>query len=235
MIDFKPAPPEPIAHPRWSRTRESDDFFSDEDGLRRTFYLILALATTLLALLAAGLWRLQRAALAPPRFVGVAHGQIFSGQPEALASIHENDFDTQLADTVEILFGRTEKGLPPEIRDFCAPGVVAAVDRDYADAARKYPAGYVQTLALLESKTLESLPGRRRMRYRGLLASRSVSAAQTSPVYLDCRFVIGAPTPLNAVGWRLVRMDALTREDFYRDERETAVRRALSLPPLPTR
>jgi hypothetical protein len=220
-------------NPRWSRTPESAEFFVDEDRLRGGFYLIVAAAACLLGALAAGLWRLQQVALAPPVFVGIAHGLVFSGRPEGIASVRDGDFDPQLSDTVEVLFGRTEKGLPPEIREFCAPEVVAAVDQGYHDTAAKYPAGYVQTLAILEAKTIATRPGLRRMYYRGLLSSRSVSAAQTSPVYLDCTFAIGAPTALNAAGWRLVRLDALGREDFYRDERERAVRQELNLPPTP--
>jgi hypothetical protein len=222
-----------ITHHRWSRTTESGDFFIDEDGLRRWFYLLAAGGTGLLVVLALGLWRLQRAALAPPVFVGIAHGLIFSGRPEGIASVRDDDFDRQLADTVEVLFGRTEKGLPPEIADFCAPEVVSAVDQAYREAGGKYPAGYVQTLALLESKTIATRRGYRRMYYRGLLSSRSVSAGQTSPIYLDCTFVIGGPTALNAVGWRLTHMDALGRDDYYRAEHESAVRQRLNLPPTP--
>jgi hypothetical protein len=222
-----------LPHYRWSRTSESGDFFVDEDRLRMGFYVLMASGTALLAVLAAGLWRLQRAALAPPAFVGIAHGLVFSGRPEGIASVREDDFDRQLADTVEVLLGRTEKGLPPAIAQFCAPDVVGAVDQAYREASGKYPAGFVQTLALLESKAIVVRPGFRRMYYRGLLSSRSVSAGQTSPIYLDCTFVIGAPTPLNAVGWRLVRMDALGRDDYYRAEHEKAERQRLNLPPAP--
>ena len=222
---------ESISNFRWSRTTESDDFFSDADKLRGCFYLLVAAGGGLLGLLAAGLWQLQASALTPPIIVGIAHGQIFSGPPETLASVREDDFDAQLADTVEVLFGRTEKGQPPEIRDYCAPEVVAGVSRAYQDAASKYPAGYVQTLAIMESKVAASRTGYRHMLYRGLLSSRSVAASQTSPVYLDCTFLIGPPTALNATGWRLVRVEAMAREEYYRQERERAVREALSLLP----
>jgi hypothetical protein len=224
---------EMITHPRWSRTEESPAFFIDEDGLRRWFYLLLAIGATLLTALGAGLWRLRRAALAPPVFVGIAHGLVFSGPPEGLAGVREEDFDQQLADTVEVLFGRTEKGLPPQIADFCSPEAVAAVEQAYRDAGSKYPAGYVQSLALLEAKAVESRPGRRRVLYRGLLSSRSVAAAQTSPIYLDCSFVMRAPTALNLAGWRLVQADALSRDDYYKAERDRAVRAILELTPKP--
>jgi len=225
-----PDPGEPIRNIRWSRTSESGDYFIDEDRLRGCFYLLVAIGTGLLGLLAFGLWRLQGAALTPPVFIGVAQGLIFSGRPEPIGSVREEDFDRQLADTVEVLFGRTEKGLPPAIRDFCAPDVVAAVDQAYQESAAKYPAGYVQTLELLESKVRASRTGYRRVFYHGLLASRSVAAAQTSPIYLDCTFIIRAPTPFNAVGWRLVHLDAIGRDDYYRTEREDAVRQTLELP-----
>ena len=233
-----PNPEEPtveatIINPRWSRTDESPDFFIDEDGLRRWFYLLVLAGAGLLAALGSGLWRLRRAALAPPAFVGVAHGLVFSGRPESIAGVRPEDFDQQLADTVEVLFSRTEKGLPPEIADFCAPEAVAAVDQAYRDAGSKYPAGYVQSLALLEAKAVESAPGRRRLLYRGLLSSRSVAAAQTSPIYLDCTFVMRAPTALNIAGWRLMQADALSRDDYYKAERERAVRATLELAPKP--
>jgi hypothetical protein len=220
-----------IHHPRWVRTAESADFFIDEDGLRLRFWLLLAGGAALLGALAAGLWRLRRAALAPPPIVGISHGLIFSGPPQGLASVREADFDLELADTVEVLFGRTERGLPPEIGQFCSPPAVAAVAQAYHDAGAQYPAGFAQTLCLLESRTIEQRPGRRRVFYRGLLSSRSLEAAQTSPIYLDCSFVIGPPTPLNATGWRLVRLAALGREDFYRPEREAAARAVLGLAP----
>jgi len=229
----EPAAVELIANPRWSRTDESPAFFIDEDGLHRWFYLLLASGAALLGALGAGLWRLRRVALAPPVFVGIAHGLIFSGRPEGVAGVREEDFDQQLADTVEVLFSRTEKGLPPEIVDFCAPEAVAAVDQAYRDAGSKYPAGYVQNLSLLEAKAVESRPGRRRLFYRGLLSSRSVAAAQTSPIYLDCTFVMRAPTALNVAGWRLVEADALSRDDFYKAERERAARATLELAPKP--
>ncbi len=234
MIESAEAPPpdHPV-HPRWSRTEESTDFFIDEDGLRRWFYFLLAGAVALLGTLAAGLWELRRAALTPPVFVGISHGLVFSGPPEGIAQVRDADFDVQLADTVEVLFSRTERGLPPQIRDFCAPETVTAVEQAYHDSGRKYPAGYVQSLALLESRAVETRPGRRRILYRGLLSSRSVAAAQTSPIYLECTFVMRAPTALNVAGWRLVQAEALSRDDFYRAEREAEARAALGLPVRP--
>jgi hypothetical protein len=218
---------------RWTRSDESVEFFIDEDGLRRWFAVLAAIGVGMLGFLIAGLWRLQRAALAPPVFIGIAHGQVFSGIPEGIASVRDADFDQQMADTVEVLFSRTEKGLPPAIYEFCSPEAVSAIDQAYRDAGSKYPAGYSQTLALLESKVMESGPGRRRVRYRGLLSSRSVHAAQTSPIYLDCKFVMRGATALNVAGWRLVEVDALGRDDYYQPEREAAARKALNLPPVP--
>jgi hypothetical protein len=220
-----------IANLRWSRTRESEDFFADEDRLRRRFRVLAAAAAGLLAALAAGLWRLQEAAFAPPAVYGISHGLVFSGRPEGMGSIRGEDLARQFADTVEVLFERTEKGLAPELREFCAPEAIAAADQAYRSSSEKYPAGFVQTLALLEAKPVAAGPGRRRVFYRGLLSSRSVSAAQTSPVYLDCAFASGAPTAMNATGWRLARVEAMGRDDFYGPEREAAARKALDLPP----
>jgi hypothetical protein len=225
--------PGPACHHRWARTVESDAFFIDEDRLRSRFRALAAGGAFLVAALAAGLWRIEREALSPPVFVGISQGLVFSGRPGGLEGVRDGDFDGQLADTVEVLLGRTERGLPPEIADFCDPGVVAAVAQAYGGSASRYPAGYAQTFAVLEARTLASRPGLRRTAYRGLLSSRSVSAAQTSPIYLDCTFVIGATTRLNATGWRLVRADAISRDDFYRDETEKARRLRLELPPRP--
>lgn len=216
---------------RWARLEESEEFFMDEDRLRRIFLWLCALCTLLLAALIAGLWRLNRASLMPPTFVGISHGLIFTGKPEPLRSVRESDFDRQLTDTVEVLFTRTEKGLPPQISDFCAPGVIVQVNQAYKETALKYPAGFVQTLSILESKAMEARSGFRHIRYRGILSSRSVSAAQSSPIYLDCVFVIRNPTPLNAVGWRLEQVDAISRDDYYRAEREHALRQTLDLGP----
>ena len=233
MADEGPDPlgGEPVTHVRWARTAESTDFLLDEDRLRRVFWFLVGGGVILLFATGLGLQRLSQAALAPPAIVGIAHGLIFSGKPQGLGSVRESDFDLELSDTVEVLFSRTEKGLPPAIHEFCAPEVVTQIDQAYRDGALKFPAGYVQTMAVLESRVEEARMGRRRMRYRGLLSSRSVSNAQTSPIYLDCTFVIGSPTPLNAVGWRLVRVDAISRDDFYRNERNAEIRRALDLPP----
>lgn len=205
----------------------------DEDRLRRVFWFLLAAGAVLFVAIGLGLWRLGQAALAPPVIVGISHGLIFSGAPQGLASVHESDFDLELSDTVEVLFSRTEKGLPPAIREFCSPDVVTQVDQAYREGALKFPAGYVQTMTVLESRVAESRMGRRRMLYRGLLSSRSISNAQTSPIYLACTFIIGSPTPLNAVGWRLVHVDAISRDDFYRTERDAEIRKALNLPSAP--
>ena len=226
---------ERVTNARWSRTEEAADFFLDEDRLRAGFYLIAAMGTGLLALMVAGLWKLHKAALTPPVFVGIAGGLIFSGRPEALSSVRDGDFDRQLSDTMEVLFGRTEKGLPPAIHDFCSPEVVAAVDQAYREAAANYPAGYVQTLAILEERVVTARQGFRRTRYRGLLSSRSVDRAQASPIYIEATFMVGAPSPLNATGWRLVGVDALSRDEYYREDEDRAVRKALELLPSATR
>ena len=224
---------DPPAHPRWSRTLESDEFFVDEDRLRRIFHVLVLAGSGLVLLLAVGLWRLQAAALAPPLFVGISDGWIFSGRPGTPADMRDSDFDRQFADTVEVLLSRTEKGLPREVDDFCLPEVIAGVNRAYADVGRRYPAGFSQSFEVLESKMVANRPGRREEYFRGLLSSRSAASAQTSPVYLDCVFEVRARTPLNATGWRLVGIVTLAREDFYRAERERSARKALDLPPLP--
>ncbi len=219
-----------IAHPRWSRMEESRDFFLDEDRLRFGFRFLVIGGVVLLVALGVGLWRLNSAALTPPKFVGILHGLIFSGPPESLASVRESDFDLLLADIVEVAFSRTEKGLPDEVRHFCAADVISQIDQAYRENAVKYPAGYVQTAVLQETRSVEQRTGRRRVRYRGLLSSRSVSAAQTSTIYLDCVFEIGPPAGTNTIGWRLQSVDAVTRDAFYTEERERARREALNLP-----
>jgi hypothetical protein len=57
--------------------------------------------------------------------------------------------------------------------------------------------------------------------------------AQTEAVYLDATFVIEAPSASNAAGWRLVRVSPVSREEFYRADRERAIRKALDLPADP--
>ncbi|MBL9187514.1 MAG: hypothetical protein JNK23_08565 [Opitutaceae bacterium] len=219
-----------ITHPRWSRSEESRDFFLDEDRLRLGFRFLAIGGVVLLVALGAGLWRLHRAALAPPKFVGILHGLIFSGPPESLVSVRESDFDLLLTDIVEVAFSRTEKGLPDEVRYFCAANVITQIDQAYRENALKYPAGYVQTMMVQETRSVAQRTGHRHLRYRGLLSSRSVSAAQTSAIYLDCVFEIGPPAGTNTIGWRLQRVDAITREAFYTEERERARREALNLP-----
>jgi hypothetical protein len=218
---------------RWSRTEEDDGFFIDEDRLRAAFYAIAAAGIGLLGVMAAGLWRLERAAMEPPVFVGIASGWVFSGAPQPLASVIDSDFDRQLSDTVEVLFSRTEKGVPPALHDYCAPEVIAFAAQAYPDGAGKHPAGFVRTLEILEARAVASNTGFRRMRYRGLLSSCSLDRAQTEAVYLDATFVIEAPSASNAAGWRLVRVSPVSREEFYRADRERAIRKALDLPADP--
>jgi|GEM_PF-435098 len=221
------------AHRRWARSAESTDFFRDEDRLQFGFYALAAGGFLLLGALAFGLWRLQAAALAAPVVVGIAHGLVFTAPTESLASVRDADFETQLSDTVEVLFGRTEKGLPPAIKDFATPAVIAGVEQAYGEAAAKFPAGYAQTLAVLEAKVVAARTGYRRVHYRGLLASRSLAAAQMSPIYLDCTFVVGPPTARNSSGWRLTRVAAIGRDEFYAAERARAARDLLQLPSGP--
>lgn len=218
-----------MIHARWASPEVDLGFFREEDRLQGIFWALTGGSAVLLVLLGVGLWRLDRAARIPPLIVGVAGGQVFTGSAEPLSALGENDFDQQCSDTLEVLLGRTERGLPPALRDFCAPEVIAAVDRDYHDAAAHYPAGFVQTLTLLETKPQAGRPGVRRAFYRGLLASRSVAAAQLSAVYFDCTFALAGAAPLNASGWRLVKVVALARDDFYRDEETKARREALGL------
>jgi hypothetical protein len=218
-----------MIHARWERSEGDPGFFREEDRLRAIFLGLVGGSVVLIGLLLGGLWRLDRAARIPPLVIGVAGGQVFSGAPEPIATLRDADFDRQCVDTLEVLFGRTERGLPPALRDFCVPEVIAAVDRDYHDAAAHYPAGFVQTLSLLESKPQAGRPGVRRAFYRGLLASRSVAASQLSAVYFDCTFALAGAAPLNASGWKLVKVAALSRDEFYRDEEDQARREALGL------
>lgn len=220
-----------MLHPRWEHPAPDTGDFRDEDLPRWRFRLLAGVGGSAVLLLAGGLWRLQAAALAAPTVVGVAGGRVFSGPPQPLDTLRLADFDAQFQETLEALFGRTERGAPPALKDFCAPEVIAAVDRDYRDAASKYPAGFVQTLSILESKDLAAAAGTRRVLYRGTLASRSVAAAQASAVYFDCTFAMAGAAPLNASGWKLVRVAACSRDDFYRDEVEAARREALGLGP----
>ena len=90
-------------HRRWARTPESADFFRDEDRLQSGFHALAVGGLLLLGALAFGLWRLQAAALAAPVIVGIAHGLVFTGPAESLASVRDADFETQLSDTVEVL------------------------------------------------------------------------------------------------------------------------------------
>jgi hypothetical protein len=222
----------PFENIRWSATRDSSEFFIDEDRLFGWFLLIVAVSAALFALMGAGLWRLQKTALEMPQVVGVAGGLVFRARAGELG-VRDADLDRQFTDTVEILFGRTEKGLPPQVGEFCAPEVVSAAEAAYRAAAADYPAGYVQTLEIAQTKPVASRPGARRIYCRGTLASRSAAAAQVSPVYLDCTFVAGVSTPSNAAGWRLVRLEAIGPDEYFRDERDRAARSVLGLPPRP--
>jgi hypothetical protein len=220
----------PITNVRWSRGEESSAFFLDEDRLRIIFYLLIAGSAFGLVALFAGLWRLNRAAAQPPAIVGIAHGLVFTVAPRGLNSVTDADFDKQLRDTVEVLFSRTEKGLPPEIYEFCSDKAVNAVEQAYRETAAKYPEGYLQTMRVLQTRDVASRAGFRHVRYEGLLSSRSASAVQTSAIYLDCIFIIQAPSSHNTVGWRLIKVDAISRDDFFREDRERQIRAQLGLP-----
>lgn len=220
-----------MIHHRWERTVEDREFFRDEGRLISLFWGLSTGGAGLLVLLGAGLWRLRVLALRPPVFVGIAGGQVFTGKPEPVSALSDADFDRQFADTVQFLFSRTEAGPVAALADYCAPEVLASVNRDYADAAAHYPAGFVQTLTILEARRRASSPGVREWLYRGLLASRSQNAAQVSPVYLACTFAVTDHTAANPAGWRLVRLAATTRDDFYREEVDSARRQALGLAP----
>lgn len=220
-----------MIHTRWERTEEDRGFFRDEGRLITLFWGLSTGGAGLLVLLGAGLWRLRVLALRPPVFVGIAGGQVFSGKPEPVTALSDADFERQFADTVQLLFSRTEAGMLPALADYCAPEVLAALSRDYADAAAHYPAGFVQTLTLLEAKSRPAGAGLRTRLYRGLLASRSQSAAQISPVYLECTFALAGRSAANPSGWRLVRLAAVPRDAFYREEEDAARRQALGLAP----
>jgi hypothetical protein len=213
---------------RWERTDESKDFFDEADRFKRNFIILVFLSSGLLTALCWGLYRLHTAALRPPKVIGISHGLLFSAEPQFLSSVEEKDLDLQLSDTIEVLFGRTEKGLPQAIKEFCAPEVIASVERDYHDSRQKYPAGFVQTLSISGFKRGVNTPGIRHMRYSGVLTSRSLLKAQMSVIYVDVTFAITAPTHLNVSGWKLVRLEGINRSDYYKDEHTAAVLRALN-------
>ena len=213
---------------RWSVSNESTDFFNEADRFKRNFIILVVACVVLIAALSIGLYRLHEVALKPPQIIGISHGLMFSADPKSLASVEETDLDLQFSDTVEVLFGRTEKGLPEAIYEYCVPEVVTSVDRDYRDSKQKYPAGFVQTLSITGFKRGSVVPGLRHMRYSGVLTSRSLLKAQTSVIYVDVTFAITAPSKLNISGWKLVRLDAINRSDYYKDEYSAALLKALN-------
>jgi hypothetical protein len=223
------APP----HYRWSRTAESTRFFIDEDRLRLAFYALVAGCAFGLALLGVGLWRLRAASLAPPVFWGIAGGWVFGGPAAIPAAPGDGDLDRQFSDTVEELFGRTEKGQPPELRDFCTPDALSEAGRAFHGPAVPHPAAFIQSLTVLGSRTVAARAGFREVCYRGLISFRSQASGQLSPIYLDCRFVAARPSGINATGWRLAGVSSIARDEYFRPERERAIRRLLDLPAHP--
>jgi len=228
MTTMAQEPDDTTAHSRWSRTQESDDFFIDEERLRAIFHVLVAGSLVVLTVLAAGLWRLASAAEAPPEIWGMADGLIFRGRPAAASDLGQADLDRQFTDTIEVLYGRTEKGLPPEIADFCTPEVVAKVNLADQESDGRHRDGFVRTLAVLGTRTVAEAPGYRQAYYRGLLASRSRDSAQSDSIYLECTFALRKPSGLNATGWRLIRATPISRNDYYRAERERAASKLLN-------
>ena len=86
----------------------------------------------------------------------------------------------------------------------------------------------MQTLSITGFKRGSVVPGLRHMRYSGVLTSRSLLKAQTSVIYVDVTFAITAPSKLNISGWKLVRLDAINRSDYYKDEHSAALLKALN-------
>lgn len=213
---------------RWSRSDESTQYFDEADKYKFRFLLYVSGAALLCLALIVGLFNLYKVANQPPKIIGISHGLMFSGDLKSLESVEDSDLDVQFSDTLEVLFSRTEHGMPSAIHDFCVPEVVSAVDRDYRDSNQKYPAGFVQTFYITGFKRGVASPGIRHMRYSGVLASRSLLKAQVSVIYCDVTFAITTPTLLNVSGWKLVHLESINRSEYFKDEHTQAVIKALS-------
>jgi hypothetical protein len=212
---------------RWYRTEESDQYFDEADKYKYRFIVLFGSGLLLSFSLIFGLINLNETANRPPKVIGISHGLMFSGDLQPLSSVEENDLNGQFSDTLEVLFCRTEYGLPTVIDQFCVPEVIEAIERDYKDSNQKYPAGFVQTLSITGYKHWVSSPGIRHVRYSGILASRSVLKAQISVVYFDVTFARTLSTKLNVSGWKLVHLDSINRSEYYKDEHTRAVIKAL--------
>jgi hypothetical protein len=213
---------------RWHRSDESTQYFDEADKYKFRFLIFAGSAFILCVSLILGLFDLYKVATKPPKIIGISHGLMFSGDLKPLDNVTDADLDVQFSDTLEVLFSRTEHGMPSAIHDFCAAEVVSAVDRDYRDSNQKYPAGFVQTFSITGFKRGLTSPGIRHMRYSGVLASRSLLKAQVSVIYCDVTFAITTSTQLNVNGWKLVHLESIDRSEYFKDEHARAVIKALS-------
>lgn len=216
---------------RWSGVTGDEDYLTKYELQRsRGRYLIAALAASCLACVFLSL-RLASKVNTPPPIVGYAAGYYFMPKPQSLQTPAESYFP-QFKDTVETLFRRTEKGSLPQVEDFLGRGVREFVDNQYTAMKGSYPAGFLQTLTVTESK-MESISSSEgaKMLYRGNWTVRTIQGGTTKVIFLAATFKLGKGTDLNATGWRLEEIRPISESKFYAQERDAERAERLGINP----
>ena len=218
-------------HEFWAPIVESDEHVFGSDELRSRFFIIAGLTITCLIALVVGLGVLAQRGMAPPMFVGYSHGLFFTGKNEPVSAIDfDADLRQQFADTVEVLFLRTEKGTLPALDKFVDKAVLDQMEAGYKQDQVRIKPGFAQTFTILEHRNAPS-PGApvRRSHMMGVLSSRGLDGSQSSTIYLQCDFAPKEGSAENSTGWRLTAISRLREDQFFSEERERERIRLLGL------
>jgi hypothetical protein len=211
----------PVQHSSLHRSgyTGSDDYLSKADFQRRRAKFVAALLVITLAVNCAAAIRLAIKSHEAPPIIGFASGYFFRPTPQAV-NVTVQSYFPQFRDTVETLFRRTEKGSLPQLDDFLGEGVREMVDGQYTQLREANPTGFVQSYSVLDQRADSmSAVGGAVMLFSGIWTARSTSGMSTQTLFLRATYKLGATTELNATGWRLSKLEPITEDDFFAEER----------------
>jgi len=123
-----------------------------------------------------------------------------------------------LMETATAIFTRTEKGFPPDLADFVAPDLLAALStmrpRDTGQS------GFSQSFALTDIRPAGFNDTIAIVRYRGAMTVTTQQRHAVSDIMFECSYYRKMPTDKNALGWRLTEIRELTESEYFDPERK---------------
>lgn len=166
----------------------------------------------------------------PPLVIESVDNRLHAGEFTKLEE-NENRMNGFIRDVVEATLSRNQKGLVPQLKDYCTTEAFLKLEQE--SKVNKPKGEFIQEFKIDETDGLRfaSINAfETRLLLRGTLESRNISRVARSRIYWAAQFIKGPRTPTNSLGWRLNDLFPISETAFYAEDRAKAASEAVSVP-----